>query len=97
MYINPARWTTERIVTSGSADRLVTIAFSYVEVEGIWLPGGMTANFALGPSDSTKSICRRRRTMRQKPRNGTVTVQYSNYKLNTGLSDDIFAKDAPPR
>ncbi len=98
VYVNPERWTTERIVTSGSADRLVTISFSYVKIEGVWLPGGMTAAFSLGPSDSTESdLPANPIRMQQKPRNGTVTVRYSNYRLNTGLSDDIFSKDAPPR
>jgi outer membrane lipoprotein-sorting protein len=98
VYVDPGRWTTERIVTSGSAERLVTISFSYVKVEGVWLPGGMTAAFSLGPADSTEpDLPANPMRMPQKPRNGTVTVRYSNYRLNTGLSDDIFAKDVPPR
>ena len=98
VYVNPERWTTERIVTSGSADRLVTISFSYVQVEGVWLPGGMTAAFTLAPADSgeTNPPAGPLR-MQQKPRNGTVTVRYSGYRLNTGLGDDIFAKDTPSR
>jgi hypothetical protein len=98
VYVNPDRWTTERIVTSGSADRLATISFTYVQVEGVWLPGGMTAAFALAPPDSTGlDLPAGPLRPQQKPRNGTVTVRYSNYRLNTGLSDDIFAKDAPSR
>jgi outer membrane lipoprotein-sorting protein len=98
LYVNPQRWTTERIVTSGAADRLATISFSYVQVEGIWLPGGMTAAFALAPPDSTGiDLPAGPLRPQQTPRNGTVTVRYSNYRLNTGLSDDIFAKDTPAR
>jgi hypothetical protein len=98
VYVNPDRWTTERIVTSGSADRLATISFTYVQVEGVWLPGGMTAAFAIAPPDSTGlDLPAGPLRPQQKPRNGTVTVRYSNYRLNTGLSDDIFAKDAPSR
>ncbi len=98
VYVNPQRWTTERIVTSGAADRLATISFTYVQVEGVWLPGGMTAAFALAPPDSSGiDLPAGPLRPQQKPRNGTVTVRYSNYRLNTGLSDDIFAKDAPSR
>jgi hypothetical protein len=98
VYVNPQRWTTERIVTTGAADRLATISFSYVQVEGVWLPGGMTAAFALAPPDSTGiDLPAGPLRQQQKPRNGTVTVRYSNYRLNTGLSDDIFAKDIPSR
>ncbi|HEX7571908.1 MAG TPA: hypothetical protein VF514_02365, partial [Bacteroidota bacterium] len=98
VVVNPQRWTTERIITSGGADRLATISFSYVQVEGIWLPGGMTAAFAFAPPDSAGiDLPAGPLRPQQKPRNGTVTVRYSNYRLNTGLSDDIFAKDAPAR
>jgi outer membrane lipoprotein-sorting protein len=98
LYVNTQRWTTERIVTSGAADRLATISFSYVQVEGVWLPGGMTAAFALAPADSTGTdFPAGPLRPPQKPRNGTVTVRYSNYRLNTGLSDDIFTKDTPSR
>jgi hypothetical protein len=98
LYVNPERWTTERIVTSGGADRHVTISFSYVQVEGVWLPGGMTAAFALAPPDSTGiDLPAGPLRPQQAPRNGTVTVRYSNYRLNTGLSDDLFAGEPPPR
>jgi hypothetical protein len=98
VYVNPARWTTERIVTSGSGDRLATISISYVQVDGIWLPGGMTAAFALAPADSTENdIPSGVMRPQQKPRNGTVTVRYSDYRLNTGLSDDIFTRDTLSR
>ena len=99
VYVNPERWTTERIVTTGAADRLVTISFSYMQVDGVWLPGGMTAAFALAQADSAETDLPPAAPLRgqQKPRNGTVTVRYSNYRLNTGLSDDIFTKDPPAR
>ena len=98
LYVNPERWTTERIVTSGAADRRVTISYSYVQVEGVWLPGGMTAAFTLAPPDSIGiDLPAGPLRPQQAPRNGTVTVRYSNYRLNTGLSDDLFAGEAPSR
>ena len=94
VYVNPERWTTERIVTTGAADRLATISFTYENIQGVWLTGGMTAAFSLAPGDSTESDLNPGPFRgQQKPRNGTVTVRYSNYRLNTGLSDDIFTKD----
>jgi outer membrane lipoprotein-sorting protein len=98
VYVNPQRWTMERIVTSGAADRVATVSFSYVQVEGVWLPGAMTAAFELAPADSTgMDLPAAPFRPQQKPRNGTVTVRYSNYRLNTGLSDDIFAGETPSR
>ena len=98
VYVNPERWTAERIVTSGSGDRLATISISYVRVEGVWLPGGMTAAFALAPPDSAgNDIPAGIMRPPPPPRNGTVTVRYSDYRLNTGLSDDVFAADTLSR
>ena len=96
--VNPLRWTTERIVTTGSGDRLAAITFSYRQVEGVWLPEEMTASFSLAPPDSGETEMPSSPLRRpQMPRNGKVTVRYSGYKLNTGLGDEIFAKDPPPR
>lgn len=98
VYVNTGRWTTERIVTTGAGDRLATISFTYENIQGVWLTGGMTAAFSLAPADTTESdLPAGPLRAGQKPRNGTVTVRYSNYRLNTGLSDDIFTKDQPAR
>jgi len=76
----------------------VTISFSYVQVEGVWLPGGMTAAFSLAPLDSSgMDLPAGPLRPQQAPRNGTVTVRYSNYRLNTGLGDDIFKGEPAPR
>jgi hypothetical protein len=34
--------------------------------------------------------------MRRPPRSGSITVTYSNYKVNTGLSDSIFERQQDP-
>ena len=94
VYVDPQRWTTERIVTRGSADRVATISFSYVQVEGVWLPGEMTAAFSLAPADSAEGdLPAAPMRPQQMPRKGTVTVRFSDYRLNTGLRDEIFTKD----
>jgi len=94
LYVDPHRWTTERIVTRGSADRVATITFSYVQVEGVWLPAEMSAAFSLAPADSLEGdLPAAPMRPQQMPRKGTVTVRFSGYRLNTGLKDDIFTKD----
>jgi outer membrane lipoprotein-sorting protein len=98
IYVNPERWTAERIVTSGAADRRATISFTYENIQGVWLTGGMTAAFSMAPADTTDSdLPAGPLRGQQKPRNGTVTVRYSNYRLNTGLGDDIFTQDQSAR
>jgi outer membrane lipoprotein-sorting protein len=57
----------------------------------------MVVHFASAPSDTVdlnifEQITPTRRP--QLPRNGTITVGYSNYRLNTGLSDEIFDRRA---
>ena len=98
VYVNPARWTAERIVTTGSADRLATVSYRYTDVDGVWLPEEMTAAFSTAPTDSTEAdLPASPIRPQQMPRKGSVRVTYSNYRLNTGLSDDIFSKDPPAR
>ncbi|HTO92974.1 MAG TPA: hypothetical protein VMM80_01340 [Bacteroidota bacterium] len=96
--VNTDRWTPERIVTTGSGDRVATITYSYVQVEGVWLASEMKASFSLALPDSAEPEMPAA-PMRppQNPRKGTVTVTFSDYRINTGLSDDIFSKDVSPR
>jgi outer membrane lipoprotein-sorting protein len=94
VYVDPRRWTTERIVTKGSADRVATITFSYIQVDGVWLPGEMTAAFSIAQADSLEGdLPAAPMRPQQMPRKGTVTVRFSEYRLNTGLNDEIFTKD----
>jgi len=96
--VNTGRWTPERIVTTGSGDRVATITFSYVQVGGVWLTSEMKASFTLALPDTTEADMPSAPVRApQKPRSGTVSVTFSNYRLNTGLSDDIFSKDSPQR
>ena len=96
--VNTERWTPERIVTTGSGDRVATITFTYVQVGGVWLASEMKAGFSLAAPDSAEPDMPAA-PMRppQTPRKGTVSVTFSNYRINTGLSDDIFSKDQPGR
>jgi len=96
--VNTDRWTPERIVTTGSGDRVATITFSYVQVGGVWLASEMKAAFALAAPDSGEPDMPSA-PMRppQTPRRGSVTVTFTDYRINTGLSDDIFSKDSSQR
>jgi len=96
--VNTERWTPERIVTAGSGDRVATITFAYVQVEGVWLPSEMKAAFSVATPDSAEpDMPAGPMRPSQAPRKGTVTVTFSNYRVNSGLSDDIFSKDSPQR
>ncbi|HUI09598.1 MAG TPA: hypothetical protein VL221_04670 [Bacteroidota bacterium] len=94
--VNTGRWTPERIVTTGRGDRVATITFAYVQVEGVWLASEMKADFSIAAPDSAEpELPAAPMRPPQNPRKGTVTVTFTNYRLNTGLGDDIFSKDQP--
>ena len=96
LEIQPDRWTIERVSTGGPGDRTVNVTFRYAQVEGHWLPEQMTARFSVAPADTSGGEGVEGPAPfppRQVPRNGTVTVHYSSYHINTGLSDEIFTKD----
>jgi outer membrane lipoprotein-sorting protein len=97
LYVDPVRWTVVRGILGLPGGRAMTITFEYERVEDRWLPSKMTALFSAAPIDTAsmnffEQIAPTRRP--QLPRNGTVTVRYSNYRVNTGLSDDIFERAA---
>jgi len=93
LYVHPVRWTIERLVTPQPGDRTMTASIRYIQIDGTWLPGAMVASFILAPPDTTDANLFEHVTptrQLQLPRNGTVTVRYSEYQLNAGLSDSLF-------
>ena len=96
LYVHPGRWTAERVVSPLFDERVMTASFSYDQVDGHWLPSFLVVKFESTSPDTTEETfldqtdppMRRPRL----PRQGTVIVRYSDYKINTGLSDEIFRK-----
>lgn len=94
LYVDPTRWTATRCVSPLPDGRTMTASFEYQDVDGHLLPATLSVMFASLPGDTTDTsnidviITPTRRP--QLPRNGTVTIRYSKYRLNTGLSDEVF-------
>lgn len=99
LWVDKARFTVLRTETVPYQGRSVKMDFTYQQVEGkYWLPDTMRVELTVPPSDSVAEegglpvpagapiADMRRPTMR----NGTITVAYSNYRVNTGLSDERF-------
>lgn len=100
LYVHPGRWTPEKLVTPQTGDRLMSARFHYTKVEGFWLPEEMVALFSFAAPDSADPNLFEQFTpprQQQKPRSGSVTVRYSGYQVNTGLSDDLFQERPPGR
>jgi outer membrane lipoprotein-sorting protein len=95
LFVDPTRWTAERLETFLPGGRTVTVIFEHTRVEGTWLPAKLTVKMENSAPDSTEELPFERPdplARRQAQRRGTISITYSDYKLNTGLSDDLFTK-----
>jgi outer membrane lipoprotein-sorting protein len=98
VWVDPINWTIAKIETIPYEGRTLSMIFTYeCQQEKYWLPSKLVASFA-SESDKTQKDTsspidnQLEGLQRSMPRNGTVTVVYSNYKINIGLSDEIFEK-----
>jgi outer membrane lipoprotein-sorting protein len=98
LWVDPANWTITRTESVPYEGRSVETKFVYAHVDGrYWLPEKMTMVLKAEAADSS-SLGLMGETpgaqplteMRRAPRNGTVTVQYTDYHVNVGLSDELF-------
>lgn len=72
--------------------RTMTARFEYARYDGYVMPSLLIVQLASPPADTTDAPITMPGaiTRAPMPRNGTITIRYSNYKINTGLSDDVF-------
>ena len=93
LYINPLRWTPDRLSSTLVNGREILATLAYQRVAGHWLPLKLVMRMTSAEKDTTEvspldqSLPLPRTSMFQK---GTVTVEYSDYRVNTGLSDELF-------
>jgi hypothetical protein len=95
LSVRPGRWTVERFNSSLPDGRTMTASFSYEEIDGHRLPAELQVVFSSDEHDSTETAIADQISPGRRPGNpqtGTITIRYSDYKINTGLSDDIFDK-----
>ena len=98
LWVDPANWTIVKTESVPYEGRSVETRFTYTHVQDqYWLPDEMTMVLKAEAADSS-SLGMMAETpgaqplteMRRVPRNGTVTVRYSDYHINVGLSDELF-------
>ena len=90
--VNPANWTVSRISSSQAGGRSIQSEFEYEKVEGHWLPMRLTATLAIDTSEASSSDESQQRRPSFIPRQGTIQIRYSDYRLNSGLPDEWFEK-----
>jgi outer membrane lipoprotein-sorting protein len=91
IWVDGARWVVIHYESTPSDVRKVAVDFEYMSVDGKYtLPSKIEARMdTQQPADSSAE---RMYSPQRLPRKGTATIIYSDYKVNTGLSDVIFEK-----
>ena len=98
IWVDPTNWTITKIETIPYEGRTLSMIFTYeCQQEKYWLPSKLVVLFASESDKAQKDTSspidnQLEGIQRSMPRNGTITVAYSNYKINIGLSDEIFEK-----
>jgi len=104
MWVDGNRWTPERLLIPQSDGRAAEVSFTYQQISRFWLPSKLVVSFSAPEKDgpaappNTNPFARGLPTMpRGNTRSGKVTVSYSDYRVNTGLSDSVFTPEPDHR
>jgi hypothetical protein len=90
--VNGDAWVVTHIESFPMPGRKITVDFTHALIaDQYWLPITMAVNYTSEQSDENTADPQPGR-QRSMPRAGTASVRYTDYKVNTGLSDDIFEK-----
>jgi outer membrane lipoprotein-sorting protein len=104
LWVDPSNWTIAKIETVPYEGRTLTLHFSYeLQLGKYWLPSKLVASFGAVSAEGKEAKenlpqpAKELENIRHAvPRNGTVTIAYSNYRVNVGLDDAIFeTKESP--
>ncbi|HLP16591.1 MAG TPA: hypothetical protein VK470_10060 [Bacteroidota bacterium] len=94
--VNGDLWVVSHIESFPMPGRKISIDFTHTLVaDQYWLPSSLSIDYTTQtPSDSSEGEAAQppQGRGRMTPRSGSARVQYSDYKVNTGLSDSIFEK-----
>ncbi|MEP0822634.1 MAG: hypothetical protein HRF44_07270 [Ignavibacterium sp.] len=97
IWVDPSNHTIVQTASSPYRGRSVMVKIRHTLQEGrFWLPEHMTAVFtttAPDTADDSNDLFAAKpqlQEFRRPPRSGSMEVRYSNYRLNRGLSDELF-------
>ncbi|HEY4613724.1 MAG TPA: hypothetical protein VII11_12130 [Bacteroidota bacterium] len=103
VWIDAERWTVTKFETIPYEGRSLTVTFHHALQESrYWLPDTMSASFGFAAEepDSLPGVYQYKPQLREmvgQQRGGYVKVAYSNYRMNTGLSDELFERKPDER
>ena len=98
VWVNGSHWTIMKMETIPYQGRVLTMLFTYALFEGkYWLPQSMKVEFEAPGRDTTgvrsdPAIAPSPQwdEMRRPLRSGSISLVYANYRINTGLGDEMF-------
>jgi outer membrane lipoprotein-sorting protein len=100
MWVDATRWTPERIHIAQPNGAAMEAIFNYGKINQFWLPQQLVVSFSTAVKDTSGAAPPANpftggasMPARGFSRAGTVTVRYSEYRLNTGLPDSIFVQE----
>jgi outer membrane lipoprotein-sorting protein len=99
IWIDPSSWTIARMESAPYQGRSLRLVMTYALQQGtMWLPQMLIASFETAARDTAVKLDLNLQGVpdpdepRRLPRSGKIFVRYLDYKINTGLSDDLFEK-----
>ncbi len=93
LYVDREQWTPDLFILTSLDSRVTKGRIMYERNDRFLLPEVVTitlASVGVDSADALPAVPDLVVPRRQNLRMGTITVRYSDYKLNTGLQDDIF-------
>jgi outer membrane lipoprotein-sorting protein len=91
IWVDGGRWVVTHFETTPSDVRKVVVDLEYETVDGKYaLPSKIDAR--MDTQQPLDSSAEKMYSPQRAPRKGSVSIVYSDYKVNTGLSDEIFEK-----
>jgi len=104
VWVDPSTWTISKVETVPYQGRSLKLEFTYAaQPGGYLLPKEMKATFEIATRDTLEkrldldmAAPQQFEEVQRPSRSGTITVKYLDYKVNTGLSDDLFEKKSDP-
>jgi outer membrane lipoprotein-sorting protein len=98
IWVDTQQWTVKKFETIPYEGRTLTVTFHYTPQQGMyWLPDTMKATFGFAGVDTSGSSFLYQYTpqmneLQRPPRTGSMKVVYSNYRINEGISDEVFER-----
>jgi outer membrane lipoprotein-sorting protein len=105
VWVDQSLWTIAKMESVPYQGRILRLEFTYASQPGGYvLPQTLKASFESTGRDSTQrpldidlpNAPQLNELNQRAPRSGSITVKYLEYKINVGLSNDIFEKKENP-